>query len=123
MMKSNTDSIKVTKKIRDYKMKDYGGYLMDNILKYNKLFDYYGSLLTEKEQIYFKEYYFENLSLSEIALNYNVSRTAIHKLIKSCEIKLEEYESKLGIIKRDEKIKKYLKEIEDERVSKILEIM
>lgn len=96
---------------------------MDNILKYNKLFDYYGSLLTEKEQIYFKEYYFENLSLSEIALNYNVSRTAIHKLIKSCEIKLEEYENKLGIIKRDEKIKKYLKEIKDERVSKILEIM
>lgn len=96
---------------------------MDNILKYNKLFDYYGPLLTEKEQIYFKEYYFENLSLSEIASNYEVSRNAVHKLIKSCEMKLEDFENKLGIIKRDEKVKEYLKEIEDERVSKILEIM
>ncbi len=96
---------------------------MDNILKYNKLFDYYGSLLTEKEQLCFKEYYFENLSLSEIGNNYNVSRNAIHKLIKSCETKLEDYENKLGIIKRDEKIKEYLNEIKDERVSKILEIM
>ncbi len=96
---------------------------MDNILRYNKLFDYYGSLLTEKEQIYFKEYYFENLSLSEIASNYEVSRNAVHKLIKSCEMKLEDFENKLGIIKRDEKIKEYLKQIKDERVSKILEIM
>ena len=96
---------------------------MDNILKYTKLFDYYGNLLTEKEQIYFKDYYFENLSLSEIAQNYNVSRNAVHKQIKSCEIKLEQYEEKLGIIKRDEKIKKDLEKIKDERVSKILEML
>ena len=96
---------------------------MDNVLKYTKLFDYYGNLLTEKEQIYFKDYYFENLSLSEIAQNYNVSRNAVHKQIKSCEIKLEQYEEKLGIINRDEKIKKDLEKIKDERVSKILEIL
>ncbi len=96
---------------------------MDNVLKYTKLFDYYGNLLTEKEQIYFKDYYFENLSLSEIAQNYNISRNAVHKQIKSCEIKLEQYEEKLGIIKRDEKIKKDLEKIKDERVSKILEML
>ena len=96
---------------------------MDNVLKYTKLFDYYGNLLTEKEQNYFKDYYFENLSLSEIAQNYNISRNAVHKQIKSCEIKLEQYEEKLGIIKRDEKIKKDLEKIKDERVSKILEIL
>ena len=96
---------------------------MDNVLKYTKLFDYYGNLLTEKEQIYFKDYYFENLSLAEIAQNYNISRNAVHKQIKSCEIKLEQYEEKLGIIKRDEIIKKNLEKIKDERVSKILEIL
>lgn len=96
---------------------------MDNILKYTKLFDYYGNLLTEKEQNYFKDYYFENLSLSEIAQNYNISRNAVHKQIKSCEIKLEQYEEKLRIIKRDEKIKKDLEKIKDERVSKILEML
>lgn len=96
---------------------------MDNILKYTKLFDYYGNLLTEKEQIYFKDYYFENLSLSEIAENNNISRNAVYKQIKSSEIKLEQYELKLKIISRDEKIKKLLEQIKDERVSKILEIM
>ena len=96
---------------------------MDNVLKYTKLFDYYGNLLTEKEQSYFKDYYFENLSLAEIAQNYNISRNAVHKQIKSCEIKLEQYEEKLGIIKRDEIIKKNLEKIKDERVSKILEIL
>ena len=29
------------------------------------LFDYYGELLTEKQQTYFKNYYFDNLSLAE----------------------------------------------------------
>lgn len=96
---------------------------MDNILKYTKLFDYYGSLLTEKEQICFKDYYFENLSLSEIAQNNNISKAAVHKQIKSSEQKLETYEEKLQIIKRDEKIKKQLEQIKDERISNILEMM
>ena len=96
---------------------------MDNVLKYTELFDYYGNLLTEKEKKYFKDYYFENFSLSEIAENNGISRNAIHKQIKSAEQKLDEYEEKLNMIKRDLKIKKILNEIEDERVSKILEIM
>lgn len=96
---------------------------MDNVLKYTELFDYYGNLLTEKEKIYFKDYYFENFSLSEIAENNGISRNAIHKQIKSAEQKLEEYEEKLNMIKRDQKIKNLLNEIKDERVSKILEIM
>ncbi len=96
---------------------------MDNVLKYTELFDYYGNLLTEKEKKYFKDYYFENFSLSEIAENNGISRNAIHKQIKSAEQKLDEYEEKLNMIKRDLKIKKILNEIKDERVSKILEIM
>ena len=74
-------------------------------------------------RFYFKDYYFENFSLSEIAENNGISRNAIHKQIKSAEQKLEEYEEKLNMIKRDQKIKKILNEIKDERVSKILEIM
>ena len=46
------------------------------------LFDYYGELLTEKQQTYFKNYYFDNLSLAEISENLNVSRNAIHKELK-----------------------------------------
>lgn len=102
---------------------EYGVYLMDNILKLTQLYDYYGALLTQKEQMCFKDYYFENFSLSEIALNHQISRNAIYKQLKSAEQKLKQYEEKLNIIKRDEKIKELLNEIKDERVSKILEIM
>ena len=46
------------------------------------LFDYYGKLLTEKQQRYFSYYYFDNLSLGEIKDNLNISRNAIHTQLK-----------------------------------------
>ena len=49
------------------------------------LYDYYGVLLTEKQQNYFKDYYFNNLSLSEISENNSVSRNAVHKQLKEIE--------------------------------------
>ncbi len=68
---------------------------MNNTIYYNDLFDIYGELLTEKEKEYFKLYYFDNLSLSEISDNNNVSRNAVHKSIKTVEDKLKFYENKL----------------------------
>ena len=59
------------------------------------LYDYYGELLTDLQKEYFEDYYFSNLSLSEIAENNNVSRNAVHNQIKVCEEKLENYEEKL----------------------------
>lgn len=46
-------------------------------------YDLYASLLTEKQRLYFEDYYFMDYSLSEIADNYNVSRNAIYDLIKN----------------------------------------
>ena len=46
---------------------------MERRIYLNELYDYYGALLTEKQQKYFEDYYFDNYSLSEIALNNNVS--------------------------------------------------
>ena len=45
---------------------------MDDIIYYNALFDYYGELLTSTQINYFKAYYCDNLSLSEISTEYNV---------------------------------------------------
>ena len=65
---------------------------MDKEIYLSGLYDYYGALLTDKQREYFENYYFNNLSLAEIAENYNTSRNAIHKQIKDTENKLLYYE-------------------------------
>lgn len=49
---------------------------------YNQLFDLYGDLLTDKQQSYFKLYYFEDYSLQEIAEVFEVSRNAVFDQLK-----------------------------------------
>ena len=82
------------------------------------LYDYYGDLLTEKQKIYFEDYYFNNLSLAEISENYDISRNAIHKQLKEVENKLEYYENVLGLYKRKNKIEKILDKMTDEKIKK-----
>ena len=59
------------------------------------LFDYYGDLLSDSQRNYFESYYFDNLSLSEIGENYNVSRNAVSKDLKLATEKLNNFEDKL----------------------------
>lgn len=80
------------------------------------LYDYYGELLNEDNRAYFEDYYFDNLSLGEIAENNNISRNAVHKHIKSTEAKLKFYEEKLGLYDKDRKLKDRLKTIKDENI-------
>lgn len=84
------------------------------------LFDYYGELLTEKQQTYFKNYYFDNLSLAEISENLNVSRNAIHKELKYISEKLEFYEGHLKIYEKDKKLESLIEKITDESIKKEL---
>lgn len=87
------------------------------------LFDYYGSLLTEKQVKYFKDYYFDNLSLSEMSENYNISRNAIHKNIKETVEKLKYYEKKLELLKKRDKIKKIITDLDDDVKNKIIDLI
>jgi len=86
-----------------------------------QLFDYYGNLLTEKQRDYFTDYYIENLSLAEIAENYDVSRNAIFKQIKEAENKLKFYEDNLNLFENSIKISKLLENIKDEEIKEEIE--
>ena len=55
---------------------------MEKLVYLNNLYDLYGILLTEKQQTYFEEYYFNNLSYGEISEKYNISRNACFKQLK-----------------------------------------
>ena len=85
------------------------------------LYDIYGELFTKKQQQYFEDYYFDNLSLQEISENYNVSRNAIYNSLKETKEKLELYESKLNIYKKNKKLKEIVTEIKDKRIKEKLE--
>ena len=69
-----------------------------------ELYDIYGSLLTDKQRMYFEEYYFMDLSLQEIADNYEISKNGVFDQIKRTIHTLELYEEKLMIRKKIEKI-------------------
>lgn len=96
---------------------------MENQLLLCSLFDYYGCLLTEKQQMYFKDYYFDNLTLSEMSENYNISRNAIHKSIKEVEEKLMYYEDKLNLYNKSNEIKKIITNLDNDIKEKIKELI
>ena len=83
---------------------------MEEFVYYNNLFDVYGSLLTDKEQETFKDYYQEDLSLSEIANENNVSRAAVQKTIKNVLDKLKYYEEMLHVYEKNTRLRELLNE-------------
>jgi len=91
---------------------------MEETIYLNNLYDYYKELLTEKQQNYFEDYYHNNLTLSEIAENNDISRNAVHKQLKETKKLLENYENKLNLI---EKTNKIIKIIKKENNQKLLE--
>ena len=86
-----------------------------------RLYDIYGNLLTEKQKNYFEDYYFMDLSISEIAENYGISRNGVFDQLKRVNLLLEDYESKLNL---DQKITNISKlDIDDKIKSEILDII
>ena len=76
------------------------------------LFDFYGDVLTDRQKEFYDLYYNEDLSLTEIAENYDMSRQGVRDAIVRAEAALEELEEKTGIVKRFQEQKHQLEEIE-----------
>ena len=105
---------------------------MEKNVKISMLWQIYGKLLTEKQYEYIDYYYNNDLSLSEIAENENITRQAVRDIIKKGERKLFEYEEKLLFMKKtinqEQKIQRVLwnltkiqKDSSDKQISSILE--
>lgn len=110
---------------------------MDKHIEISMLLQIYGKLLTEKQYNVLNDYYNNDLSLAEIAENYDISRQGVRDIIMKGEGKLFEYEEKLEVMKKtqvqeeqiqliltqlseikddssDKKIEKILKEVQKE---------
>ena len=94
---------------------------MEDVLFYNELYDLYGELLTDKQKNYFEDYYFNNLSFSEMAENYEVSRNAVFKQLHIVVDKLLEYENILKLHEKKKKIEEIIDKISDEKLKNELE--
>ena len=88
---------------------------MDKKVEISMLCDIYGKLLTEKQFEFINDYYNNDLSLSEIAENNEITRQAVRDIIKKGERKLFEYEEKLLFMKKtltqEQKIQAILSEL------------
>ena len=96
---------------------------MEEFVYYNDLFDIYGELLTDKEQEAFRDYYQEDLSLSEIADNKNISRSAVQKMVKTVLEKLNYYEEKLHVLNRNKKLRDLLQYQDIDKLKKEIDIL
>lgn len=70
------------------------------------LFDFYGELLSDRQKEVLDLYFNEDLSLSEISENTGITRQGVRDAIKKAEAILQNYEEKLGLIKRFDTIGK-----------------
>lgn len=73
---------------------------MEKIVRQGMLYDLYGGLLTEHQKQIYEELVNNDMSLSEIAEQYGISRQGVHDLIKRCDKILEGYESKLHLLEQ-----------------------
>lgn len=105
---------------------------MEKHVEISMLCQIYGKMLTDKQYEFINDYYNNDLSLSEIAENNNVTRQAVRDMIKKGENKLFELEEKLlfmdRMLKQDKQIQLILEQLQkiqetssDKKAQKILE--
>lgn len=88
--------------------------MFEKMIEISMLYDFYGQLLTAKQQELLKLYHEDNYSLSEIAEEYGISRQGVHDAVKKAEKALHEYENKLGLIRKFTATEEAVAEIDKE---------
>lgn len=74
--------------------------MLEKISRVVLLNDFYGPLLTEKQQEILSLHFENDLSLTEIADQMQTSRQAVFDMVKRAEAQLEDFEKKLGMAEK-----------------------
>ena len=74
--------------------------MLEDTFEISTLYDFYGPLLSEKQQRFVDLYFNEDCSLTEIAETVGVSKQAVSEGLKRAEKALQNYEDKLGLVAR-----------------------
>ncbi len=89
----------------------------------NQLLDIYENMLTDKQKEIMSMYYVYDLSLSEIAQETNVSRTAVFDLIKRTTNLLEKYECNIKMLAFKEKLQEAISSFPKKEKEIILQLL
>lgn len=84
---------------------------MEEFVRMNLLLDFYGQLLTDRQQSVCRMYYEDNLSLAEIGSEMDVTRQAVHDMLRRASASLCAYEDRLGLVKRFQEQQEELRSI------------
>ena len=91
--------------------------MFEKNLNISLLLDFYGDILSERQKDMLDFYYNDDLSLAEIADNYEISRQGVRSVLKKGENILINMEEKLHLAERfssmQEKSSKIASELED----------
>lgn len=93
----------------------------DEIAQTSLLYDFYGRLLTKRQREVMELYHEENLTLSEIADEFSISRQGVHDTLKNAERALQSYEEKLGLVARFQESRRAIEEI-DREIERLAEV-
>ena len=90
---------------------------LEKALKYTALYVIYKSQLSTSQQEILNDYFFLDLSISEIAENRSTSRAAVEDALGKGMNKLDELESNLRILERNKSIIEKLEKIKDKSLN------
>ena len=78
---------------------------MERIVEQNLLYDFYGELLTAHQKEIYGEHILNDMTATEIAAEFGITRQAVHDMIRRCDKILADYEARAKFLTAKEKIK------------------
>ena len=90
---------------------------MDRLVELGQLLDWYGAFLTERQRSLVRQYAYEDCSLGEIGEREGITRQAVRDAIQTAEAELKTMEEKLGLIQKNEQMRRIVKELSETAVT------
>ena len=84
---------------------------MERIVEQNLLYDFYGELLTAHQKEIYGEHILNDMTATEIAAEFGITRQAVHDMIRRCDKILADYEARLHLVAKFLTAKEKIKEI------------
>lgn len=84
---------------------------MERIVEQNLLYDFYGELLTAHQKEIYGEHILNDMTATEIAAEFGITRQAVHDMIRRCDKILADYEARLHLVTKFLTAKEKIKEI------------